>query len=99
MSEYYYDEERAIAYKVSPPEVSVVPGGERLLVYANVKATNFKKEKVRRAFSEEYPLEQYNQESAKEAFLEKILPRVLVGAVKISREEYQQIKERVEAAQ
>lgn len=37
MSEYYYDEERATAYKVSVPEVSVVPGRESLLVHVNLK--------------------------------------------------------------
>lgn len=98
MSDYYYDEERAIAYKVSPPEVSVVPGGESLLVHVNLKATNYKKEKVRRTVSETYPVDRYTKDSAKAAFLDSVLTRVLGGATRISHEEYERIKERVENA-
>jgi hypothetical protein len=98
MSDYYYDEERATAYKVSAPEVSVVSGGEALLVHVNLKATNYKKEKVRRTVSETYPADRFTPDAAKAAFVENILTRVLSGATRISHEEYEQIKERVEAA-
>ncbi|MCL5981417.1 MAG: hypothetical protein M1571_02650 [Firmicutes bacterium] len=97
MNDFYYDEERATAYKVSEPEVSVVPGGESLLVHVNLKATNYKKEKVRRTVSEMYPADRFTPDSAKAAFIGNVLPRVLGSATRISREEYDRIKERVEA--
>lgn len=98
MNDYYYDEERATAYKVSVPEVSAVPGGESLLVHVNLKATNYKKEKVRRTVSETYPVDRFTPDLAKTAFVENVLSRVLAGATRISREEYDRIKERVESA-
>ncbi|MBS4023451.1 MAG: hypothetical protein KGZ79_13705 [Dethiobacter sp.] len=101
MCEYYFDDERAIAYKIYPVVSSTLKdeksGVEKaILVHTNVKATNFKKEKARRPLSEVYPLSHYDKETAVAAFYEKILARVLDGARKISEQEYDLIKNRVE---
>ncbi|MBS4029927.1 MAG: hypothetical protein KGZ63_00650 [Clostridiales bacterium] len=103
MSEYYYDEELAMAYKVDPVVASMVEDEARgvahaVLVHTNVKITNFKKEKIRRIISEVYPSDQYDMDAAKKAFEEKVLGKLLSTAVKIPKDEYDRIKKRVEAA-
>ncbi len=103
MSEYYYDEELAMAYKVDPIMASMVEDEVRgsasaVLVHTNVKITNYKKEKIRRVLSEVYPCDQYNMEAAREAFEQKVLGKLLSSAVKIPKDEYDRIKKRVEAA-
>jgi hypothetical protein len=103
MSEYYYDEELAMAYKVDPIVASMVVDetqgvAHAVLVHTNVKITNFKKEKIRRIISEVYPSDQYDIDTAKKTFEEKVLGKLLCSAVQIPKDEYDRIKKRVEAA-
>ncbi len=101
MCEYYFDDERAVAYKIYPIVTSTIKddntGADKaILVHTNIKATNFKKEKARRPVSELFPVEQYNEDKARKTFHEKTLVRVLGKARKISEQEYDSIKSRVE---
>jgi len=101
LCDYYYDHDRAIAYKLSPVSASTVPDDEKgkpkvILIHTNIKITNFKKEKVRRTLSEVYPTEKYDEESAKSKFSNTVIAKLLGNATKISEEEYEQIKSRVE---
>ncbi|MCR3923524.1 MAG: hypothetical protein NUK65_13595 [Firmicutes bacterium] len=101
MSSFYYDEDLAMVYKISPVVASVVEDEDKkvptaILVHANIKVTNFKREKVRRTLSEVYPRDRYDLESAKEAFVDNVLGKVLGKATVISQEEYDNIKKRVE---
>ncbi|PKM81781.1 MAG: hypothetical protein CVU88_03740 [Firmicutes bacterium HGW-Firmicutes-13] len=102
MCEYYFDEERALAYKINPITTSLVQNGDKdeqkaILVHTNIKVTNFKKEKIRRILSELYPADQYDFESAKKKFRDTLLFKVISGAKKISEKEYESIKEIVES--
>ncbi len=101
MSDYYYDEDRGVAYKVDPIRTSVVhdegnstPRG--ILVHTDVKVTNCKREKVRRTISEFFPSERYDLDSAKKVFSDILLTRFISGAKRISEEEYQSIKSKFE---
>ncbi len=101
MCEYYYDDERAIAYKVYPVITSMVKDentGEdkAIIVHTNIKMTNFRKEKARRPVSEVYPVTSYNHDSAKSAFFAMLRGKLLRGAKQISEQEYDRIKARVE---
>jgi hypothetical protein len=101
LCQYYYDDERAVAYKIYPVITSAVKDGAgeemAVLVHTNIKMTNFRKEKARRTVSEIYPLTHYSYESAREAFFEMLRGKLLKGAREISEREYDQIKTRVEA--
>jgi len=101
MSDYYYDEDHGIAYKVDSIVTSVVHAGgqdspEKILVLTDVKVTNMKKEKVRRTLSRMYPSDLYNSETAKQQFSDTLLSQFIDGSRKISEEEYQSIKARFE---
>lgn len=101
MSGFYYDEEMATVYKISPVVASIVEDEDKgvptaILVHTNVKVTNFKREKVRRTLSEIYPYNQYDLDSAKEAFEQNILKKLLGSATEISEDEYDRLKKRVE---
>ncbi|NLZ39055.1 MAG: hypothetical protein GX893_05545 [Firmicutes bacterium] len=101
MSSYYYDEETAMVYKISPVTATIVKDEEQkiptaILVYTNIKVTNFKREKVRRTLSEVYPHDKYDLDAAKKAFTDNILSKLLGNAVAISEEEYNRIKKRIE---
>ncbi len=100
MPDYFFDEERALAYKINPLSVTIMEsekeGKKAILVHTNVKVTNFKKEKIRRILSEKYPVDQFDKESAKQKFAETILSNFIEGASKISETEYQEIKARIE---
>jgi hypothetical protein len=98
---YFYDDDLAMVYKISPVAATVIKDEDQkiptaILVHANVKVTNFKREKVRRTISEVYPYEQYDIDAAKEAFTNDVLLKVLGNATAISEEEYNAIKRRVE---
>ncbi len=94
---YYYDEERGIAYKVTPVKASVASSDESIVVHTDVKVTNLKKEKIRRTLSQMYPSDQYDLDSAKRIFADTMLSRFISGARKISEQEYQTINSRYEA--
>ncbi|MBU7007170.1 hypothetical protein [Phosphitispora fastidiosa] len=94
---YYYDEERGIAYKVTPVKASVASSDESIVVHTDVKVTNLKKEKIRRTLSQMYPSDQYDLDSAKKIFADTMLSRFISGARKISEQEYQTINSRYEA--
>ena len=101
MSEFYYDEDLAMVYKISPVVASIMEDEDQgvptaILVHTNVKVTNFRREKVRRTLSEIYPYNDYDLESAKKAFENKVLARLLGNATQISQDEYDRIKKRVE---
>jgi len=101
MCEYYFDDERAIAYKIYPLIISTINDDDTdaeksILVHTNVKMTNFRKEKARRPFSEVYPVSRYSQNSAKSAFFEMLRAKLLKDARQITEQEYNQIKLRVE---
>ena len=101
MSYFFFDDERAVAYKINPLMTSLVQNQETkepkaILVQTNVKVTNFKKEKVRRILSEVYPIEQYDTESAKQKFYDTLIAKLVGDAREISAEEYEDIKARVE---
>lgn len=101
MSDFYYDEDLALVYKISPVVASIVENEDArvptmILVHINVKVTNFKREKVRRTLSEVYPLTQFDLESAKKKFEATILKKLLGNAAAISKDEYDDIKKRVE---
>ncbi|HHX75099.1 MAG TPA: hypothetical protein GX699_09375 [Firmicutes bacterium] len=101
MNKYYYDEDLALVYKISPVVASVVESVNEnmpatILVHADIKVTNFKREKIRRTISEVYPANRYNPDSAKKIFKDTILPQVLGNAVAISKEEYDALKMRLE---
>lgn len=101
MCEYYFDEERAVAYKVYPAVVSIIrdektDNREMILVHTNIKATNFRKEKIRRTFSKLYSPDEFTPETAREDFIATMLPKLFSGARKISDKEYEDIKARVE---
>ncbi|HAA38002.1 MAG TPA: hypothetical protein DCE00_03910 [Firmicutes bacterium] len=101
MESYFYDDDLAMVYKISPVAATVIKDEDQkiptaILVHANVKVTNFKREKVRRTISEVYPYEQYDIDAAKEAFTNDVLLKVLGNATAISEEEYNAIKRRVE---
>lgn len=102
MTEYYFDEDHGIAYKVDPVAASVVRGegkniSRAILVHTDVKVTNIKKQKVRRTLSEMYPSDKYDLDSAKKVFSDTLLSKFISGAKKISKQEYEQIKARYEA--
>ena len=95
---YYYDEDRGIAYKVTPVKVSVVSSETKsIMVHTDIKVTNLKKEKIRRTLSQMYPSDQYDLDSAKKIFADTMLSRFISGARKISEQEYQNINSRYEA--
>lgn len=101
MCEYYYDEDRAVAYKIEPVKAAVVQNKKKyddksILVHTDVKVTNFKKEKVRRTLSKVYPSDEYDLDTAKKAFVDTTLFQLIASARKISEEEYEEIKARVE---
>lgn len=100
MCQYYYDEEHAIAYKIDPVTATLIdaPGkdSKAIMVHANVKITNYKKEKIRRILSEVYPADQYDPESAKKEFVQTLLTNLVGGATEISEENYKSIKDKVE---
>ena len=101
MSSFYYDEDLALVYKISPVVASVVEKETNgvpaaILVHADIKVTNFKREKVRRTLSEVYPSSEYDIETAKQAFTDNVLQQVLGTAVAISQEEYDSLKMRLE---
>ncbi|NLZ93308.1 MAG: hypothetical protein GX922_04730 [Firmicutes bacterium] len=101
MNSYYYDEETAMVYKISPITATIVKDEEQkiptaILVHSNIKVTNFKREKVRRTLSEVYPYDKFNLDAAKKTFTDTILSKLLGNAVAISEEEYNKIKERIE---
>ncbi|MEW6622103.1 MAG: hypothetical protein AB1420_03050 [Bacillota bacterium] len=101
MNEYYFNENSATAYKISPISTSYVYGKDKnkptaILIHTNVKITNFKKEKIRRILSQAYPIDGYDAETAKNNFYANVLAKVLMDAKKITEEEYEAIKEKVE---
>ncbi|NLM46911.1 MAG: hypothetical protein GX200_08940 [Firmicutes bacterium] len=103
MHKYYYDEDLALVFKISPVVASVVENDDTgapaaILVHADIKVTNFKREKVRRTISEVYPADRYNPDSAKKVFTDTVLQQVLGNAVAISKEEYEALKMRLEPA-
>ncbi len=102
MCEYYFDEDRALAFKINSINSSFVYDDDEanpkaILVHTNVKVTNFKKEKIRRILSETYPADRYDLESAEKEFSSKLLSKLIHGAKKISEQEYETIKAKVEA--
>lgn len=100
MSNFYYDEEHGVAYKVDPVITSLIPGQEdegMIVVQTDVKVTNFKKEKIRRTLIEAYPVGEYDEDSAKEKFIGSMLRSFMQGAKKIPEDEYLNIKSRYEA--
>lgn len=102
MCEYYFDEDRALAFKINSINSSFVYEEDEakpktILVHTNVKVTNFKKEKIRRILSETYPANMYDFESAEKEFSNKMLSKLIHGAKKISEQEYETIKAKVEA--
>ncbi len=101
MSDFFFDEERAVAYKINPLVASIIQNDttkkpKAILVQTNVKVTNFKKEKVRRILSEVYPIDKYDTETAKKKFNDTLIFKLVGGAKKISAEEYEAIKAKVE---
>jgi hypothetical protein len=101
MSDFFFDEERAVAYKINPLVTSIVQHKDTkepqaILVQTNVKVTNFKKEKVRRILSEVYPIEKYDTEAAEKKFYDTLILKLVGNATKISAEEYEAIKAKVE---
>ena len=101
MNGFYYDEDLALVYKISPVVASVVENENKgvpavILVHADIKVTNFKREKVRRTLSEVYPANKYDIDAAKQAFIDNILSQLLGKAVIISKEEYDDFKLRLE---
>jgi hypothetical protein len=101
MSYFFFDEERAVAYKINPLVTSVVLSQttkepKAILVQTNVKMTNFKKEKVRRILSEVYPIEQFDAETAKKKFYDTMISQLVGDAREISADEYETIKAKVE---
>jgi hypothetical protein len=103
MSRFYYDEELALVYKISPVVASIVEDEDQgvptaILVHTNVKVTNFRREKVRRTLSQIYPLSEYDMERAKQEFEDTVLAKLLGKATSIPQDEYDRIKKRVEPA-
>ena len=100
MSRFFFDDERAVAYKINPLVTSVLYSSSKepqaILVQTNVKVTNFKKEKVRRILSEVYPIDKYDAEKAKEKFNETLIQNLVGNAKKITEAEYESIKAKVE---
>ncbi|MDW7649755.1 MAG: hypothetical protein SCK29_01270 [Bacillota bacterium] len=101
MSRFYYDEDLAVVYKISPVVASVVEDEDQgnpkaILVHTNVKVTNFRREKIRRTLSEVYPYSDYDKETAIEKFEKTVLARLLGSATPIPQDEYDRIKKRVE---
>lgn len=101
MCEYYFDEDRAVAYKINAPVTSYLNDEKdqkpkAILVQANVKITNYKKEKIRRILSEVYPIDKYDLESAQKSFTSTMIYNLVKSARKISQDEYNQIKAQVE---
>lgn len=101
MSEYYFDEDHGIAYKIDPIVASVIHDSGRqekkaILVHTDVKVTNVRKEKVRRTLLEYYPPDKFDLESAKELFGSTTLHKLVQGSRKISEQEYAHIKARFE---
>lgn len=102
MSDFYFDEDHGIAYKVDPIVTSLVHSDrtsnpEQIIVHTDVKVTNIRKQKIRRTLSEVYPSNQYDMETAKRSFYDNLLLRFISGAKKISEQEYEAIKSRYEA--
>lgn len=103
MSRFYYDEELALVYKISPVVASIVEDEDQevptaILVHTNVKVTNFRREKVRRTLSQIYPYQEYDMDQAKQEFEDTVLAKLLGKATPISQDEYDRIKKRVEPA-
>jgi len=101
LCEYYFDEDRAVAYKINSPVTSYLNDEKdqkpkAILVQANVKITNYRKEKIRRILSEVYPVDKYDLESAKKSFTSTMIYNLVKSARKISQDEYNQIKAQVE---
>lgn len=101
MCEYYFDEDHGVAYKIDPVNASLVNGGNgnptEILVHTDVKVTNIKKEKVRRTLAEAYPTNQYDLDSAKKIFVQRLVSKLINGARQISEDQYQEIKQKFEA--
>ncbi len=103
MCNYYFDDAHGIAYKIDPISTSVLEKDDRkkpeeIIVYTNVKITNYRREKIRRVLSETYPMDQYDYDSAKKRFTDTLLSRLLSSAKKISEQEYESIKAVVETS-
>lgn len=101
MSKFFYDEDLALVYKISPVVATIVEEEDQgtptsILVHTNVKVTNFRREKIRRTVSEVYSLSEYDLESAKNAFEENVLAKLIGNATSIEQDEYDRIKKRVE---
>ncbi len=100
MSNFYFDEENGVAYKVDPIVASVIPGRTEsgmIVVQTDVKVTNLKKEKIRRTLMEAYPALEFDMASAKENFVNSRLKSFISGAKRIEEYEYESIKARYEA--
>lgn len=103
MSRFYYDEELATVYKISPVVATAVEKESEgspatILVHANVKITNFRREKIRRTLSEVYQFGEYDLDTAKVEFEKRVLGKFIGQAAPISQDEYDKIKRRVEPA-
>jgi len=103
LCDYYFDDAHGIAYKIDPISTSVMEDDnkkvpEKIIVYTNVKITNYRREKIRRVLSETYPIDQYDYESAKKRFKDTLLSRLVCSAKKISEQEYESIKAVVETS-
>jgi len=101
MSRFYYDNEMAMVYKIGPVVASEVKKKDQdiptaILVYTDIKITNFRREKIRRTLSEVYPLPDYDLETAKKAFIDNVLSRFLGEAEPISEEKYAALEKRLE---
>lgn len=103
MNKFFYDEDLAIVYKIGPITATFIEKEDKetpreIMVHTNVKVTNFKREKIRRPISEIYSSNEFDLESAKKAFEDKVLARVLGKATPIEQDEYERIKKRLEPA-
>jgi len=101
MNKFFYDEDLAMVYKISPVVATLIEKEGKgvpaeILVHANVKMTNFKREKVRRTISEIYPSSEYGLDLAKKIFEDKVLARLVGKATPIEQDEYDRIKRRLE---
>lgn len=101
MCVYYFDEDHGIAYKIDPIATSIVQEGAsnpgKIIVHTDIKVTNIRREKIRRTISEMYPTDQYDLDSARKLFSDKLLSKIVDGAKEISEQEYEYIKSRYEA--
>ncbi len=101
MNKFFYDEDLAVLYKISPVVATLIEKEDEgapteILVHTNVKITNFKREKVRRTISEVYPSSEYGLDLAKKTFEDKVLARLVGKTTPIEQDEYDRIKRRLE---